>query len=143
MVEQVRQRIVDDTEVQVRYAGYGVTMLVNITLLYAAHNVLAWGIPFFAPSFADVLWVIDLSLGAAIVANALFIAYDAEWFRHVTHVGLDGLSLLSTYIIYRVFPFDIDPPWYGVVVLVLLVAMLGTAISLLVHVVQSFGDLVK
>jgi hypothetical protein len=124
-----------------RTSGYAVAVVVNAILLYVAHHLLAWGVPFLTPAFAEVLWAIDLSLGAAIVANAAFIAYDARWFRHLTGAALDALSLLSTYTLYSVFPFHFEAPWwYETAALVLLIVMLVTAIALVVHVVQAIAD---
>lgn len=89
-----------------RQVGYAVSIVVNAILLVVAHSLPSWGLPFLTPAFVDVLWAIDLSLGASIVANAVYFAYDASWFRNLTQIALTGLSLVSTVALYRVFPFD-------------------------------------
>jgi len=70
-----------------RRGCYATALVVNAVLLYSAHRLLEWGVPFLTPSFNDVLWALDLSLGATVLANAAFIAYDSAWFRHVSDSG--------------------------------------------------------
>ena len=38
----------------------------------------------FTGDWVDVLWAVRLSLVASIAANAMCVAYDADWFRHLT-----------------------------------------------------------
>src|SRR5690349_21086143 len=122
-----------------RTTGYGITIVWDVTLLYAAHHLVAWGVPFLTPAFDDVLWAIDLSLIASIVANASFMAYDADWFRHFLGAALDGLSLLSVYVLYQVFPFTFAAPfWSEVTAVALLAMMLAIAIALIVEIVEAF-----
>jgi hypothetical protein len=124
-----------------RHGGYTVELVLNAILLYAAHHLLEWGVPFITPAFADVLWAIDLSLGAAIIANALFIAYDPAWFRRLSQAALDFFSLVSTYTLYRVFPFDFEMVgWNDIVSVLLVVAMVATMIGLIVHLAQAIGE---
>ena len=122
---------------EARRGGYIAALVVNAVVLYAAHHLVAWGVPFITPSFNDVLWAIDLSIGATIAANACFIVYDATWFRHLTQIGLDALALLSVYMLYRVFPFDFEAAWLSDLVSIALVfAMLGVSIALMVDLVR-------
>jgi hypothetical protein len=115
--------------------------VVSAIMLYASHHLLEWGVPFLTPAFADVLWAIDLSLGATIVANALFIAYDAAWFKHLTKTALHIFALVFAYTLYRVFPFAFEPLWWNDVVGVLLVVvMLATTIAAIVHLVQAMSE---
>jgi hypothetical protein len=124
-----------------RRGGFIAALAVNSVILYAAHHLLEWGIPFITPSFRDVLWALNLSIGATIVANAFFIVYDAAWFRHVAQLGLDGLALLSAYTLYRVFPFDFEAVWMSdVLAVALLLTMVGIGIALVVQVVRMLTD---
>jgi hypothetical protein len=122
-------------------AGYAVSIVVNAILLYIVHHVTTWGVPFLTPAFEDVLWAIDLSLGATIVANAFFMAYDRGWFRHLSEMVLDALALLSTYTLYRVFPFQFDDAWwYQVAGVALLAVMLAVSIALIVNALKAVAD---
>jgi hypothetical protein len=127
-----------------RATGYGISIVVNVILLYVVHHLLAWDVPILTPAFNDVLWAVDLSLGATIVANAIFMAYDPRWFRHVSDIVLDLLALLSVYMIYRVFPFQFEQAWwYDVTPLVLLVVMIAILIAIVVNLVQAVTDGLK
>jgi hypothetical protein len=120
---------------------YSIAIVLNAILLYVAHHLLAWGAPFLTPAFEEVLWAIDLSLGATIVANGAFMAYDAGWFRHLGETVLDLLALLSVYTIYRVFPFQFDDPWwYDGATLTLLLLMFAIVIATIVNAGKAVVD---
>ncbi len=124
-----------------RVTGYGISIVVNAVLLYVAHNLLAWGVPILTPAFNDARWAIDLSLGATIVANAIFMAYNAGCFRHLSETVLDLLALLSVYTIYRVFPFQFDEPWwYDGANLTLVLVMFAILIAAIVNTIQAVVD---
>jgi hypothetical protein len=90
-----------------RMFGYTVAIAVNAILWYVVHNLQRWDLPFIVvEQFRRVLTALDLSLGATMVANAIFIAYDPRWFRRIGQAALNLLSLNAMYAIYRVFPFD-------------------------------------
>jgi hypothetical protein len=130
-----------DASADLRASGYGMSVVVNAILLYVAHRMLAWGVPIVRPAFNEVLRAIDLSLGATIVANAIFLAYDASWFRQLSETLLDLLALLSVYTIYLVFPFQFDQPgWYDFATLTLLVVMFAIVIAVIVNAIQAMLD---
>jgi hypothetical protein len=124
-----------------RRAGYNAAIIINVVILYAAHHLLEWGVPFLTPSFNDVLWALTLSIGATIIANALFIVYDRTWFRHLAQLVLDGLALVSVYTLYRVFPFDFSSAGLTTAVnLALLFTLFGVTVALLVQIVRMLTD---
>jgi hypothetical protein len=114
-----------------REVGSVASILINFGLLYAAHNLLAWRVSFVTPAWADVLWAIDLSLQASIVANALFLVYDAGWFRHTLETLTIGCALVATYQLYALFPFELGR-WDALARLGLLGMLLALAIALVV-----------
>jgi hypothetical protein len=89
-----------------RRVGYAVSIVVNMILLVLVQRLPTWGLPFLTPAIGTALWAFNLSLSATIVANALFFAYDAPWFRDLTQIALTALALLATVTLYRIFPFD-------------------------------------
>lgn len=93
-----------------RRAGYVASIVINFVWLYVAHHLLDWKVPFLTPAFADVLWAIDLSLEATILANLTFLVYDARWFRGLVQIGLTGIAFVVTAILYSWFPFDFGTP---------------------------------
>lgn len=57
-------------------AEFIAAVIVNIILYYIANNLLNWHISFIAPTFADVLWIVNYFLLAAIIVNLIFIFYQ-------------------------------------------------------------------
>ncbi len=125
-----------------RSTGYALSIVINAFLIYLAHHLLAWQVPILTSAFTDVLWSIDLSLGATIVARAIFfMGYDAAWFRHLGEAVLDVFALLSVYTIYRVFPFQFDQAWwYDVASLVLVVLIGALLIAVVVNAIRALAD---
>jgi hypothetical protein len=85
-------------------------IVVNLILLYVVHHLLVWGVPFLTPTFTDVLWAVDLSLEATIVARVAFLIYPAWWFRSLGQIGLTGIAFIATRVMYDRFPFDFGSP---------------------------------
>jgi hypothetical protein len=113
--------------------GYAIAVVINIVLLYIAHHLVAWEVSFITPAWTGVLWAIDLSLGASIAGNVLFLAYDRPWFKHLVQIVMSILSFVSTYVVYHAFPFSFALIWLDWAVrLALLAAMLGLVIALIV-----------
>ena len=128
-----------------RRFGYLIAAAVNAALLFAVNNVLAWNVlPFLTEDFEDVIPIIALSLVAAIVANLVYVFFDPKWFKSLTQIGLDGISMAATVRLYRVFPFDFsayDFGWEPMARGILIIAMVGIAISIVVEAVKLAGSL--
>ena len=114
--------------------GYIIAIVVNALLLYVIHHLLDWNVFFVTERFSEVLWALDLSLQATILANLLFLVYDAAWFKHLAQIVLNLLSILATFILYWVFPFDFGLAWWNQLVkFALLLAIAGMAIAIIVE----------
>ena len=123
-----------------RRFGYVVAILVNVALLIAANNLLAWDIfPFLTDDFDRVLPIITVSLAAGIAVNLIYLAYDAGWFKALTQIGLLVISLAATIRLYQVFPFDFSAYEFGWETLakwVLILAMVGVGIGMITELVK-------
>jgi hypothetical protein len=121
---------------EARITGYIIAILVNVAFWYLVGNLAAWDVPFITNDFVLVVGALQLSIGAAILGNAVLVTYDPPWFRHVVQIVLSAFALRATYALYQVFPFrsgiGLDP----LLRIALLVAMVGTGIAILVEVVQ-------
>jgi hypothetical protein len=125
-----------------RKTGYVWAIVVNVILLYVFNNLLNWELSsrWVTARFADTLWAINLSISAAIVANALFLYYDPSWFRHLLQVVLNVLAFNGLYTVYKAFPFNLELPWSEwPIKIALLAAMLGTGIAAVVEFAQLFA----
>jgi hypothetical protein len=133
-----------DYRSEAREASYGVAVCIDVVVLYVVNHLLDWHVPFITLAFADVLWALNLSLGTAIVINATFIPFDRAWWRRLGRAAMDSAALLSTYILFAVFPFAFPSAWMtGLVALMLVLLIVAVAISVVVHVVQFVAELAR
>jgi hypothetical protein len=127
-----------------RASGFVGSIAVNAILLYAAHHVLDWQIGWITPAWSDVLWAVDLTLWASIVANALFLAIDAAWFRNLAGAISCAFAVLATWWLYVVFPFDFEAAATNDVVRLALGALvLATALATVVMAILALVELVR
>jgi hypothetical protein len=128
-------------------AGYVVAIVINVALLVAVNNLLAWDVlPFLTDQFTRVLPLVNLSLSATIAANVIYLGYDEKWFSSLSQVVLLGISMAATVRIYRVFPFDFSGYWFAwatVTRAVLILAMVGVTIAIVVETVRLTAALAR
>ncbi|MHB1293954.1 MAG: hypothetical protein ACYC4R_03055 [Anaerolineae bacterium] len=125
-----------------RQVGYIAAIIVNLAMLYVANNLLAWGVPWITRAWTSVLWIVNLSIGAQVVANLLWLAYDPVWFRRLGTIALNAISFASAYIMYFIFPFDLPIDILNQILrIALLVSLVGIAIGTIVELVRLvFGS---
>jgi hypothetical protein len=120
--------------------GYAAAIAVNVVLLYIVNVFVSPdSVPFLTAGWNSVLWLIDLSLVAGVVVNAIYLWYDAAWFKAISDTALAGLTVLVAAQVLRVFPFDFteyDFNWATTVRVVLICVVVGSAIAVLVNLIQ-------
>ncbi len=115
--------------------GFIAAIIVNLILLFVFNSLLNWGVPFLTSSYSGVLWAINLSIGATIIANILFLVYDAGWFRHLARLILNVIALFVVFLIYSIFPFTFTAAsWVYWVKIALIILMAGIGIAIIVEV---------
>lgn len=123
-----------------RRFGYVVAAAVNLVMLWIAHHLLVWGWPAFLTSaFEELLPLVSLSLVATAVVNLIWVCYDPEWLRHVGQIVVNLISLVVAVRTWQVFPFDFSAyssAWEGVVRVILVLCIVGTAIATVVEFVR-------
>ena len=117
-----------------RRFGYLVGVGVGAAMLYVANNILEWGwFSWLTEDFERVLPILNVSIWAGVVCNALYLIYDAEWFRLITQIpqliiaGLVGFRTLD------VFPFDFSAyefAWDTLVRWAIILPLVGIGIAL-------------
>jgi hypothetical protein len=121
-------------------AGYVATAVVDAVLIWVFHNLLDWGWPpFLTEDLESLLPLITVSLAATIVVNLVWIAYDPGWFKSLTQIGLNAISLAVAVRTWQVFPFDFSPyefDWGTVARVVLIVAIVGIIAATVVDLVK-------
>lgn len=119
-----------------RQFGYIVGIGIGAAMLYVVNRLLEWGwFSWLTEDFERILPILNVSIWAGIVCNALYFFYDAEWFKLLTQIpqlvisGLVGFRMLS------VFPFDFSAyefAWEIVARWSIILPLIGIGIALVV-----------
>jgi hypothetical protein len=102
---------------------YVAAIVINVILIWVFANLLNWGVPFLTSDYSRVLWAIDMSLGATIFVNILFLMFDPGWFRHLMQVVLNIISLIVGLIIFKIYPFTFAGESWAIWIKVALIAV--------------------
>lgn len=124
-----------------RRFGYIVTILINLALMYAANHLLEWNVPFLTDDFVQCLWAINLSFGATIFINFIFMVFDRRWFRSLMESINSVFSFISGYVFYRVFPLNLPEGigrWANMGLVILLVIILISILAQLFNAVKYY-----
>jgi len=117
-----------------RTTEYTIAIIVSLIFLYVFNNLLNWHIYFVTNALNDVLWIINLSLIATIIGNALFILYRADWFRHLVKIVINIFNIIAVYLVYLVFPFNFNNSFFNWALNILLILiMIGIVIAIIVE----------
>ncbi len=120
--------------------GYFVTIAANIFLVYVANNLLNWNISFITEDFAQCLWAINLSLAVTIFINFIFIFFDRKWFKQLMQAFGNVFGFISTYVIWRVFPFDFSNSMTRIVNFALIFALGAIVLSTMVELIGAVRE---
>ncbi len=120
-----------------RRIGYGVAIAVNAAMLVFVNNVLDWGwFGWLTEDLNDVLPLINLSLAASIVSNAVYMVNDSPAVKGLIELVVNAISLIATIRLLQVFPFDFSDYssiWETATRGILIAAIVGISIALLVQ----------
>jgi hypothetical protein len=112
-------------------------IIANIVILYIVNNLLNWNIFFIAPTWVQVLFILNLSIVTNILANIGFLIYQRGWFRSLVQIVLNIIGFVVVYELYMVFPFVIQTEWIAIALkLLLILAMIGIIIATIVEVLR-------
>ena len=123
-----------------RRAGYAVAMTVNLVLLFLVNVTPGWqAVPFLTENTTDVLLLVNLSMGAAVVANAVYSVFDPPWVRALGDAVTTSVGLASLVRIWQVFPFEFvtsSVPWDLVARWVIGIGIFGCVVAIIVALVR-------
>jgi hypothetical protein len=123
-----------------RRFGYFVTILVNIAMIYVANNLLNRGWPpFLTKDYVLCLWAANLSFGANIFINFVFMFFDRRWFRSLMQAFGNVFGYLSVYVFWRVFPLDLSSGLASTINLGLIIILGLIALGTLVELVSAIN----
>jgi len=130
-----------------RISNYIPSVIFNIILLIVLNKIPDWNIVFITASYPDILRAVNLSLIVHIVGNFILIFIHPLFFHHLANAVFSVFSLIATFVIFSVFPFDFSEivgDWLNTLIrLCLIIGIAGAAISIVVHVVKAVIAVLK
>ena len=128
-----RMQLDPDVKRAGRRLGYTIAIGVNLVLLFVTNNIMEWGWPpFLTEEFTAVIPWINFSLLASIIANVVYQFDDGVITKGGGQLAINAISVIVTYQMLRVFPFDFSNygfNWGIVTRVVLILAMVGAGIG--------------
>ncbi len=111
-----------------KHVGYGISAAINAVLMLVVNNLLSWGWPsFITNDFAQLLPVINLSLGVTVLVNLAYISYDPPHFKSLCQMVVGATSMMVALRTWAVFPFDFPTGagfgWTGMVRVILVMVI--------------------
>ncbi len=90
-----------------RRVGYTIAVALNVALLVILNETPGWeALPFLTDDFTLVLGVVNASILAGVVANAVYVVRDPAWLRAVGDIVTTGIGLAALVRLWQVFPVD-------------------------------------
>ncbi len=109
----------------------------NIIFLYIVNNLLNWNLSFIAPTFSQVLFILNISIIANILGNIAFLIYQRGWFRSITQIILNAIGFVAAYTLYVIFPFTFQTIAFAYILkFLLIIGMIGLVIATIVEVLR-------
>jgi hypothetical protein len=124
-----------------RRAGYVVAIIVNLLVYGFINTWPGWdSFDFVTADAADVVPLVNLSIGVSILANIVYLVVDAPRVKAIGEMVVSAVAMVVSVIVLRVFPFDFSAyafPWELVTRVVLVIAVIGSGISVLVNLYRA------
>jgi hypothetical protein len=126
-----------------RRFGYTVAIVVNVILFVLVNDRPGWqSLSFLTEDFSLVLPLVNASLVAGIVANAVFVLLDPAWLRAVGDIVTTSAGLAAMVRLWQVFPFDFSETFVDLEVVARVVLAVGIAGSV-IGIIAAVGRLVR
>jgi hypothetical protein len=127
-----------------RRFGHAVAVVVNAAMLYVVNVWPGWdSLWFLTEDTTRVLGLVNASIVAGIVANAVYVVHDTGRLRSLGDLVTTGIGLAAMIAIWEIFPFDFGATtfdWELVVRIVLAVGIIGSVIAIITHLVSLVTD---
>lgn len=124
-----------------RRAGYVVAIIVNLLVYGFINTWPGWdSFDFVTADAADVVPLVNLSIGVSILANIVYLVVDAPRVKAIGEMVVSAVAMVVSVIVLRVFPFDFSAytfPWELLTRVVLVIAVIGSGISVLVNLYRA------
>ena len=124
-----------------RRAGYVVAIIVNLLVYGFINTWPGWeSFDFVTADAADVVPLVNLSIGVSILANIVYLVVDAPRVKAIGEMVVSAIAMVVSVIVLRVFPFNFSAyafPWELLTRVVLVIAVIGSGISVLVNLYRA------
>jgi len=124
-----------------RRAGYVVAIIVNLLVYGFINTWPGWeSFDFVTADAADVVPLVNLSIGVSILANIVYLVVDAPRVKAIGEMVVSAVAMVVSVIVLRVFPFNFSAyafPWELLTRVVLVIAVIGSGISVLVNLYRA------
>jgi hypothetical protein len=125
--------------VTARRGSYTAALLTNTVMLYLINGWPGWqAVPFLTDDTEKVIGLVNASIVASLVVNAMYLGYDGRWFKHLGDMTLATFGMLVAVRMWTVFPFAFAASgldWSLVVRALLVVAIVGSGIGIVANAV--------
>jgi hypothetical protein len=120
-----------------RRVGYVIAIIINL-FVYGFINIWpGWeAFDFVTPAAADVVPLVNMSIGVTILANVVYLFADGTRVKALGETITSAVTMVVSFEVLSVFPFDFSAyafPWALLTRLVLVIAVIGSGISILVN----------
>jgi hypothetical protein len=128
-----------------RRAGYVAAIVFNLVGYWAVARLVDWpGFSFLTSDFSSVVPALRVGIVAGLVVNTAYLIRDPRWLRALGEVVTSAVSVVVAAIVLRAFPFDFSSPgWETTARVVLIFAIIGSAVSMVVNFVAFFVALFR
>ncbi len=110
--------------------------MINAAALWAVNVWPGWSaLSILTDDTERVLTLVNLASVVALVANLVYLWHDSARVRALGGLVTTVTGLLAAARMLQVFPFDLDDPWTTVVRILLVLAVVGSAIAIVVNLV--------
>jgi hypothetical protein len=126
-----------------RKAGYIGTIVFTVAFIYVINNLLFWKISWLSPSFANIQWIFNISLGITLIANIVFLIADPLWLKSVGQLAMNIASFAVIFNLYKVFPFITSETTHKTINVILIILMALTALASLVELIKLIIRIIR
>ena len=116
-------------------------IIINLLVLGFINTWPGWeSFDFVTADAADVVPLVNLSIGVSILANIVYLVVDAPRVKAIGEMVVSAVAMVVSVIVLRVFPFNFSAyafPWELLTRVVLVIAVIGSGISVLVNLYRA------
>ena len=145
--EEVAERTKPRPPIAARRFGYGLSIAINVVLIYLINEWPGWQTLSFLTADADkVIPIVNASLVISTVANAIYLIADPRWLRAIGDAVMGAVSFIVIVCVLNVFPFDFSQfsfDWTMLVQVMLVVGLVGSVVSIIANLVTFTREVGK